>query len=190
LANPGLATKVTHGMAAGTIGYWTVASGMIELDGWASSVKAGTADNWTLERINTTSMSVWISDAGNTFTPVATWLTLSPATSYAIGGGEADEQDVSRLIDSTRQIEYGLLSAETVTFENLSDSQLAGMIAVDAAARAGTSMTFRITLSNTERRVFRGVVTVPSETQGLSVVATGGFKVAVKGQVLRLPVAS
>jgi hypothetical protein len=57
-----------------------------------------------------------------------------------------------------------------------------------AAARAGTSMTFRITLSNGERRVFRGVCSLPGESQGISQAATGSFKVAVKGRVHRLPV--
>lgn len=189
-ASPGAATKTTHGMAAGTIGYWTVATGMVELDGWVGSVQGVAADTWNVERTDTTSMTTWASSSGNTFTPVATWTTVSQATQYSIGGGGADEIDVSRLIDTVHQIDYGLLTAETVSIEVLNDMQAAGLVAIEAAARAGTSMVFRLTLSNTERRVFRGVVTIPTETQGISQAATGTFSVAVKGPVLRLPVAS
>lgn len=190
LASPGVATLTSHGLTAGTIGYWTVATGMVEMDGWAGSVQGVAANTWNVERVNTTGFTAWVSAAGNTFTPVATWTTVSQATQYAIGGGDADEIDVSTLLSTVHQLDYGLGTAETVSIDILSDMQATGLLAIEAAARAGTVMTFRLTLSNTERRVFRGVVTVPSETQGISQAATGSFKVAVKGPVLRLPVAS
>jgi len=190
LASPGEATLTAHGLTAGAIGYWTVATGMLELNGWVGSVQGVAANTWNVERVNTTAFSTWASAAGNTFTPVATWTTVSPATQYSIGGGAADELDLTTLLDTARQIEYGMLAAETVSIDILSDMQTTALVAIEAAARAGSSMTFRLTLSNTERRVFRGIPSLMGETQGISQAATGSFSVAVKGPVLRLPVAS
>lgn len=189
-ASPGEATLTAHGLTAGTIGYWTVLTGMLELNGWVGSVQGVATNTWNVERVDTTGFSTWVSNASNTFTPVATWTTVSPATQYAIGGGAADELDLTTLLDTARQIEYGMLAAETVSIDILSDMQTTALVAIEAAARAGSSMTFRITLSNTERRVFRGIPSLMSETQGISQAATGSFSVAVKGPVLRLPVAS
>ena len=186
-ASPGVAAAAAHGMTAGTLGYWTVAAGMTELDQMAGSVQGVTSGNFNVERVDTTVFATW---SAGTFTPAATFTTLSKSTSYAIAGGDADELDASTLLDTNRQIDFGLLGAETVSFNHLSDLQSTGMVAVEAAARAGTPLLFRITLSNTERRVFYGTVTMPNEDQGISQLASGGFKVAVKGRVLRLPVAS
>lgn len=186
-ASPGAATASAHGMSAGAVGYWTVSAGMVELDGMAGSVQGVATNTFNVERVDTSGFSTW---TAGTFTPAATFTTLSKSTSYSIAGGDADELDASTLLDTNRQVEFGLLGAETVSFNQLSDLQSTGMVAIEAAARAGTPLLFRITLSNTERRVFYGTVTMPNEEQGISQLATGAFKVAVKGRVLRLPVAS
>jgi hypothetical protein len=46
----------------------------------------------------------------------------------------------------------------------------------------------RITASNGERRVFRGQPSLPGESQSVNALATSGFGVKVKGQVLMLPI--
>lgn len=185
-ASPGVATITSHGLAEGAIGYWTISAGMTELDGMAGSVDATATNTFNVEGVDTTNFTTW---SAGTFTPVATWLTLSTSTSYSIAGGDADEIDKSTLLDNTHQLDYGLLGAETVSFDALSDSQLAAALQIEAAARANTAIVFRITLSNGERRVFRGLPTLPSESLNISQAATGSFKVAVVGRVLRLPTA-
>ena len=185
-ASPGVATSTAHGLAEGTIGYWTVTAGMTELDGMAGSVDATATNTWNVEAVDTTNFTTF---TAGTFTPVATWVTLSPATGYDLAGGDADEIDVTTLLDNIHKVDFGLLGAETVNFNQLSDTQAVAALQIEAAARAGTDVTFRITLPNGERRVFRGVPSLPGESLALSQAANSSFKVAVKGRVLRLPVA-
>ena len=139
-----------------------------------------------VEAVDTTNFTTF---TAGTFTPVATWVTLSPATGYDLAGGDADEIDVTTLLDNIHKVDFGLLGAETVNFNQLSDTQAVAALQIEAAARAGTDVTFRITLPNGERRVFRGVPSLPGESLALSQAANSSFKVAVKGRVLRLPVA-
>ena len=185
-ASPGVATSTSHGLAEGTIGYWAISAGMTELDGMAGSVDATATNTFNVEGVDTSGFTTF---SAGTFTPAATWLTLSPATSYSIAGGDADEIDKTTLLDNAHQIDYGMLGAETVSFDQLSDTQHAAALQIEAAARANTDVTFRITLSNGERRVFRGMPTLPGESLQISQAAQGSFKVAVKGRVLRLPAA-
>lgn len=185
-ASPGVATSTSHGLAEGTIGYWAISAGMTELDGMAGSVDSTATNTFNVEGVDTTGFTTF---SAGTFTPAATWLTLSPATSYSIAGGDADEINKTTLLDNAHQIDYGMLGAETVSFDQLSDTQHAAALQIEAAARANTDVTFRITLSNGERRVFRGMPTLPGESQQISQAAQGSFKVAVKGRVLRLPAA-
>lgn len=186
-ASPGQVTSTSHALTAGTVGYYVMAAGMTELDQMAGSVQGVATNTWNVEGVDTTSFGTF---TAGTFVPASTFLTLSNSTGYSIGGGDADELNVETLLDTNHKIEFGMLAAETVSFDHLSDTQLAAALQLEAAARASTDVLFRITLSNGERRVFRGVPSLPGESQSLSQVATGSFKVAIKGRVLKLPVAS
>jgi hypothetical protein len=186
-ANPGQVTSAAHGLTAGAAGFYTMPNGMSELDNMAGSVQGVAAGTWNIERVDTTNFGTF---TAGSFTPAATWNTLSTASGYSVAGGDADEVDVATLLDSNHKIEYGLLAAETVSIDHLSDTQLTAAIQVEEAARNGTALLFRVTLSNTERRLFYGIPSLPGETVALSQAATGSFKVAVKGRVLKLPVAS
>lgn len=186
-ALPGAATSTAHALTAGTIGFWSVTAGMTELDNMAGSVQGVATNTWNLERVDTTNFGTF---TAGTFTPAATFNNLSNSTSYSLAGGAGDEVDVSTLLDSTHKIEYGLLGAETVSFDLLSDPQTLASIQLEEAARNGTNLLFRVTMANGERRVFYGVPTLPGESMSLSQAATGSFSVAVKGRVLKLAVAS
>jgi Phage tail tube protein, TTP len=184
-ASPGVATSTAHGLANGTIGYFSGVEGMVELEDQAASVDNTATNAFDIEGLATTNFGVFSGSAD--FTPVATWLTLSNSTGYTIGGGNADELDATTLLDTSKKTEFGMNAADTVTIDGFSDSQLAGRAIVQAAARAGTDVVFRFTLSNGERRVFRGQPSLPGEAMSVNQKATGSFNVAVKGQVMYLP---
>ena len=61
-------------MANDTVGYWDVTSGMPQLDEQATRVKNQTTNTFELQGLNTTNYSAFVA---GTFTPVATWQTLS-----------------------------------------------------------------------------------------------------------------
>lgn len=186
-ADPGEATSAAHGMTEGTIGYFSGVEGMTELEGQVASVDAVAAGTFDLEGIVTTSFGTFSGSAD--FTPVATWGTLSAATGYEIGGGDAEQLDTTTLLDNQRQQEAGMLAAQAVSFNAFSDLQAAAMAFVMKAARAAENVIIRITLSNGERRVLRGIPSLPNESLAVNQIGTGGFSVTTKGQVLFLPAA-
>lgn len=185
-AVPPVVTSAAHAMAEGTIGYFATAAGMDELLGQAASVDATATNTFNAEGLDGTGFGVFTS---GTFIPVATWLTLSAATSYEIPEGSADDLDATTLIDRIKQTQAGLMAAQNVQISQLSDMQLPALAVLRAAALNDGYVILRITASNGERRVFRGQPGLPGESQGLGALATSGFGVKVKGQVLMIAAA-
>lgn len=185
-AVPPVVSSATHGLAEGAIGYFETAAGMDELLGQAISVDATAAGTFNAEGLDTTSFGTFTS---GTVIPVATWLTLSSATSYSIPEGAGEEQDATTLLDRIKQSQSGLLAAQNVQLSKFSNMQLPALAIVRAAALNDGYIMVRITLSNGERRVFRGQPSLPGEDQSAGgALATSGFGIKVKGQVLFLDV--
>lgn len=185
-AVPPVVTSTAHGLTEGTIAYFDTAAGMDELLGQVVSVDATAANTFNAEGLDSTNFGTFTS---GTVTPVATWLTLSTATSYSIPEGAADELDATTLLDRIKQTQAGLMAAQNVQLGKLSDMQLPALAVVRAAALNDGYIVVRITLSNGERRVFRGQPGLPGEELGLNALATSGFGIKVKGQILMIPAA-
>jgi hypothetical protein len=185
LANPGVATSATHAMANGDVGYWTTTGGgMPQIEGQATRVANQATNTFELQSLPTTSYTAWVT--GGTFTPVATWTTISEAIGYSYGGGSQDLLDDTKLSSVTKQEIIGLLPADTVQIDVLSPTyNSTAFTALDVAAIAGTDLVFRITMQDSSVRVFRGVPSRAGESLQRGQLATGSFQVAVKGLVLK-----
>lgn len=184
-AKPGVASSASHGLTNGTIGYFSLLSGMSEIDGQAISVGNSAAGTFELQKIDTTNFTPFTSGS---FVPVATWATLAAATSLQVGGGDASKQDVTTLLDTVRQEENGLLAAQSVSIGSFVEaSSNAAADAVDAAAMNNDYLIFRATWPNGYRVVFRGQPSLPGLDANVDQPVTGGFNCAVKGVVLKLP---
>lgn len=184
LASPGVATSAAHGLANDTVGYWTITSGMAQLQGQATRVKNQATNTFELQGLNTSGYSAW---GAGTFTPVATWQTLSESTSYSIGGGASEKLDVTTLLDTTRQEEIGLLPVQNVTMNIIAqDTPSAAMLLLESAVQTQSRVTVRITLQNGAVRVFQAEPSVPGEDVQQGAVGTGSLEFAVKGFVLKL----
>lgn len=184
LANPGVATSAAHAMANDTVGYWSSVAGMAQLEGQATRVKKQATNTFELQGLNTTNYSAFA--AGN-FTPVATWATVSEATSYSIGGGAAEKLDVTRLIDITKQEEQGLLPVSNVSMNVIAqDTPSAAMLLLESAVQTQGAVVVRITLPNGSVRVYRAEPSLPGEDVQQGQVGTGSLDMAVKGFVLKL----
>ena len=172
-ANPGDATSTAHGLLTKSVGYFDTVTGMDELLGQAIRLGTVATNTFNLEGLDTTNYG--------TFTPVSAFTTITPATEYQVGGGDADFIDTSVLLDNIKQQEVGPLNAQTVTIAIKKETvNGAGMAAVVAAARAGLDKVFRITLKDGSVRVFRGTPSIPNENVSVGGVGTGGFTVTVK----------
>ncbi len=184
-ANPGVASSATHGLTDGVIGYMNSVVGMDEVNGVAFSVSNPLAGTFELEDEDTSAYGTFVS---GDFVPVATWATLSVATSYKISDANPDQLDTTTLLDRIKQQEAGLLGAQTVQIDGFSDPQNAAVKLVRAAAKAGGYVVVRITLANGERRIFRGQPGLPGEDLSVNQKATAGVSFTVKGAVGMLPV--
>lgn len=183
-ASPGVATSTAHGLADGTVGVFSGVSGMVQLEGQAARVDAPAANTFTLQGLNTASMSAY--NAGN-FTPVSAWSTLSECDQYDIGGGSADKIDVTCLIDVVKQEENGLLPTQSATLQIKStDVPSEAMSLIEAAAQSGAKLVFRVTLQNGAVRIFNGEPSLPGESVSVGAVGQGSISVAVKGYALKL----
>lgn len=184
LASPGVATSATHAMTNGTVGYWVpTGGGMPQLDGQATRVYNQATNSFELQGLNTLLYSAWVT---GTFVPVATWGTLSEVIGYSVGGGQADALDDTKLLDVVKQEVPGLLPADTLQVDLLSQTfNSTVMQLVEDASIAGTYMVGRITLQDGSVRVFRGIPSRPGESLARGQLATGSFQFKVKGFVLR-----
>ena len=183
-ASPGVATSAAHGMANDTVGYFSGVSGMAQLEGQACRVKNQATNAFDLQGLNTTNFSAF---TAGTFTPVATWQTLSESTSYDISGGAGEKVDVTRLIDIVKQEEQGLLPVSNMSCDIIAqDTPSAAMQLLEASVQSQTGVVIRITLGNGAVRIARGEPSLPGESVQVGAVGTGSLDFAVKGFVLKL----
>lgn len=183
LASPGVATSTAHAMSNGTIGYWTVAAGMVQLDGQATRVYNQSVNAFDLQGLNTATFSAF---TAGTFTPATAFGTLSEAIGYSIGGGQPDTLDDTKLLDVVKQEVLGLLPSDTVQIDLLSQTfNSTVMQTIEDASIAGTYLVWRLTLQDGSVRVFRGTPSRPGESLQRSQLATGSFQIKVKGFALR-----
>lgn len=178
-ANPGVATSTAHGLLAKSVGYFSSATGMPRLVGQAARLSPVTANDFTLEGLDTTDYGDF---TAGSFVPVTAWATVSTATDWALSGGEAELQDVSVLLDEITQKEAGLLSAQSVAVtirqETINDAAMAKLSEV---ARKAGFVVMRLTYKDGNVRVYRGQPSLPTETIGTNGVGSGTFAMSVKG---------
>lgn len=183
-AKPGVASSAAHGLANGSVGYFDAVIGMDELQDQAVSVSNQASGTFELQKLNTTNYGSFVS--GN-FIPVLTWLTLSKATGYDIPNAETDKLDATTLLDTIKQEDAGLLAAQSVTINGFSDAQGAALDLLLDAAVTSQKVIARITLSNGERRIWRGEPSVPGESMSVGQLATAGLSITAKGRICFLP---
>jgi hypothetical protein len=183
-ASPGVATTAGTAPANDIVGYWTAMEGMLQLQGQATRTKNRTATTWELQGLNTSGYGVF---TAGSFTPVATWATLSESTSYSLGGGASEKLDVTTLLDIVRKEELGLLPVQSVTMNVIAqDTPSAAMQLLEAAVQTQGVVVVRITLANGAVRIFTAEPGTPGEDVQQGAVGTGSLDMAVKGFILKL----
>lgn len=184
LASPGVATSTSHGMANDTVGYFYNVGGMAQLEKQACRVKNQATNTFELQGLNTSGYSAYTSGL---FKPVASWATLSEATSYSLGGGASEKLDVTTLLDIVRKEEIGLLPVQSVTMNVIAqDTPSAAMLLLENAVQTQGVVVVRITLPNGAVRIFTAEPGTPGEDVQQGAVGTGSLEMAVKGFILKL----
>lgn len=178
------ATSTAHTLVDGTVGYLSGVTGMVQVEGMAVRVDNPTTDAFDLQSLNTTNFSAFTGTCS--FTPVATWATIGIATSYSIGGGDAEKLDNTVLLDDVKQEINGLLASQSVSINvNAETFNSQSMQLIEDAARGAQAMVFRVTLKDGSIRCFRGEPSLPGEDVQKGAIGTGSFTVTVKGFVIK-----
>lgn len=183
-AFPGVATKTSHGIADGTVGYFSVAAGMVELHEQAVMTAESDTNTFELAGLDTTDYSTFT--AGD-FYAAATWGLIEESRNYAVGGGAADQLDDSRLHLSKRKNVAGLNAAEDLRISiQAPEVESAALAFCMRNARRGIPSLFKIsTTAGQVLRVAYGIPSVYDETLDVGGLATGGFSVTVPNYVLK-----
>lgn len=178
-ANPAVATLTSHGMTDGTVGYWTVSAGMVELDGQAAHIIATSANTFTMNGLVTTGYSTY---SAGTFTYASAWSTIAEAASYAVGGGAAATLDDTRLFHTRTSNIAGLLAPQDLTVD-VRSAEVSGtaMAAIEAAAQTSTALLFRVMKGSTTLRVYYGIPSLPGESVQAGALGSGQFNILGAG---------
>lgn len=183
-ASPGVATSTAHALTAGTVGVFQDVTGMLQLEGQAIRVAAPDSNTFELELYETTDMPAY---TGGKLVPVTAWSTVGNATQYSIGQADAEQQDMTVLLDDIRQQEAGLMNAQTVSITGFSAFNSEAMQILQSASRRAAAVVFRITLKDGQQRIFNGTPSLPGEEASTGQPLTGAFSVLIKGSVMFLP---
>ena len=174
-ANPGVATSTAHGLTNGDIVYFTVASGMVELDGQAVRVANVSTDTFELESLDTSDYSTF---TAGTATEVLTFSTLSNSQNLSMPDATPEKIDITTLIDRSKQYTYGLPDAPDGSISGLYDPLSTAVGLVKAATKANTPLVFKVTWSGGQVLIFNAQVSGGSGfelTQNAAATSTISF---------------
>lgn len=182
-AYPPVATSAAHGLANGTVGFWTVTAGMVELDAQAFMVNNQATNTFEMPGLDTTNYST---HSAATFQVAATWGTLAEGAGYTIGGGAADQLNDTRLTDVKTRNLGGLLGAQNVTID-VRNAKVgsAAMRLIERYAMTQTNVLVKISQAGTVLRCIYGVPSLPGEGVASGQLATGQFGITVPAFALK-----
>lgn len=155
-ADPGVATATSHGLLAGDIIVFTVAGGMVELDGQA--VRVGTvadANTFELEDLDTSDYSTW---TAGTCEEVTAWETLGNSQTISAPDPSPEKIDTTTLLDKVKQSAFGLPEAPDGTITGLYDPAAAGVLEVKAATKANEDRVLRVSWAGGETTLFNALM--------------------------------
>lgn len=183
-ANPGVATKNAHGIADGTVGYFSITEGMIELHQQAVMTDNAATNTFELAGLDTTDYTAFTS---GDFIAGDTWGLIEESKSFASGGGTRDQLQDNRLHLGRNVNLPGLAAAEDLTISVAPpEVESAALQFVMRNARRGLPCLFRIkTTSGRVLRVAYGTPSLYNESLDVGGLATGGFQVTLANYFLK-----
>lgn len=174
-ANPGVATSTAHGFTNGDIIVFDDnLAGMVELAGQIVRVANITSNTFELEGVDT---SLYGTFTSGTCREILTFTTLGEARTLTAGGTTPPRLDTTTLLDSEKQFVFGQSDTPELTVEAISNPLGTAMLIVEAAARSNTAKGFKVTMSDSSKRLFRGYISLPAESVPLGDVVTANFSI-------------
>jgi hypothetical protein len=177
-ANPAVVSAAGHGIQAGDFVILKV-DGMVEVDHLVVRVSATglTAGAFELVGINSTNFGTFTT---GTVERVTAWATIGATTSVDFGAGQAEEIDVTTLLDSTKRKLQGPLDLPAVTVNLFTDPSSAAQTRIDTLAYSGEVGIFRATRKSGAVRCFGGYPSTLGESVNVNQPIAGSFNVVVR----------
>src|SRR5882757_2127371 len=155
-ANPGVVTSTAHGLSNGAVVVFTVAGGMVQLDGQAVRVANVTTNTFELESLATTLFDTW---TAGTCKSVTAFSTLSSAQDVSMPNPAPAKIDITTLIDISKQYAFGLPDAPDGSITGLFQPGGTAEGLINAATNVNGTLVFRLSFSgNTLHTVFNAFV--------------------------------
>lgn len=123
-------------------------------------------------------------DGPSSFFKVTDWSTLAQSTSLEAGSPGLNKLDSTTLLNRRKKNILGQPDVPELTVNVFSDPLLEASRIITVAANLGTILTFRCTLQNGSKRLFRGQVTLPTESISVGQLITGSFQISQVGERL------
>jgi hypothetical protein len=152
---PGVATATAHGLVDGDLVVFTVAGGMVELDGQVARVDGKTTDTFDLEGIDTTTFSTWTE---GTINKVTAYETMDSAQSVTMPNPAPAKLDATTLIDKSKQVVYGLPEAPDGSITGLFNPAGAAETLIRTATNGNENVVFRINFADGRKSIFNAAV--------------------------------
>lgn len=185
-ANPGRVTYFGNDPALGDIiVIGSDVPGMTELNDQTvrvANLDAVSPTNLDLEGIDTTLYGVF--SGASTFKVVSAWSTLGNAKTLSAGSVSPNKLDSTVLLNKKKSYLLGQPDTPEITVDMLSNPFLEAVQLIKAAALTGAQLAFRVTCMDGSKRVFGGLVSLPSENITTGEIATGGFSIVQVGDRL------
>lgn len=180
---PTILTATAHGFTNGdvvTLAALTGADAAL-LNGQTVVVKNKTTNTFAVE-VDTTGKT--ITAGSGTATPV-TWTKIENLVSFKGFDGQASELDITDMDSTAKEFMLGLQDWGTFSFDVNRDMNDAGQQAVDAAKRAGTKKSYKLTLPNNKTKTFDAYCkNSPLEGGVDQVLKTSGVTLRITGDVV------
>lgn len=179
---PTIITSAAHALTNGDVVTLAGLAGAdaATLNGQTVVVKNVTANTFAVE-VNTVGKTI---TAAGTATPV-TWTKIENLISFNGFDGQASELDVTDLDSTAKEFMLGLQDWGSFTFDVNKDFNDAGQQAVDAAKRAGTKRSYKLTLPNGKTKTFDAYCkNSPLEGGVDQVLKTSGVTLRITGDVV------
>ncbi|URF02970.1 MULTISPECIES: phage tail tube protein [Cupriavidus] len=179
---PTIITSAAHALTNGDVVTLAGLTGAdaATLNGQTVVVKNVTANTFAVE-VNTVGKTI---TAAGTATPV-TWTKIENLISFNGFDGQASELDVTDLDSTAKEFMLGLQDWGSFTFDVNKDFNDAGQQAVDAAKRAGTKRSYKLTLPNGKTKTFDAYCkNSPLEGGVDQVLKTSGVTLRITGDVV------
>jgi hypothetical protein len=171
-ASTGVVTSAAHGLLDGDL-VLIEAQGMHQVNKRVFRVDNKTNDTFELEGENTSAYDTFVS--GNAY-KLTMGTTLSTVTDVDASGGEFDQLDTSTIHTNQKTSIPGSASPSVFQFGNIWDPTDAGLLALNAASKAGSELAVKFTFGT------GGRIMLFTAQIGASLIPTGSA-----GQVVKTP---